>query len=202
MPNNTQAAAVFPELVASGCYFGGLPGTLSTSTNTTPLVDDVVYASPGWAPKPCTITELGIRTSSSNASASGLIKLAIYAADGAGGTPGTLLGITEAITVADSATNTGYSVALNSPVEVPSGLFWVAFLQDSTTGVRMLAPSGAAPSLQYLGTASLTTALSGSAPVYGYTGVGTYAGGFSAAFGTATINSTPALSPVFSYKVS
>ncbi len=200
-PAGADGDAAFPDYVSNYWYLGGLPGQATTTTNTTPLVDDVLYAVAGLATKPLSITDIAARTSSSNASVSGVVKVGIYAADGVNGAPGTLLGQTTAgVAIGNSATSTIYTWTLDAPVDIPAGLYWVVFLQDSTTGVRFTTVSTINPQSMYLG-GTATSVLSGSTSRYGYTGTATYASGLPSSFGTATVNSTIGLAPAFIYQV-
>ena len=193
--------ASFPNYVSNYWYLGGLPGQATTTTNTTPLVDDVLYAVAGIATSPLTITDIAARTSSSNASVSGVIKVGIYAADGVNGAPGTRLAHTTAgVAIGNSATSTIYTWTLDAPAVIPAGPYWVVFLQDSSTGVRFTTVSAAGPQSQFLG-GTATTVLSGSTIVFGYTGAATYSSGLPAAFGAAAVNSTIGLAPAFIYQV-
>lgn len=190
-----------PVYTSTWYYIGGLPGQASTATNTTPIVDDVTYAVACIALSPCVITALGARTSSSNASVGAAIKAGIYAADGTNGAPGTRLGHTATgVAVGDSATNTLVNWTLDAATAVDAGLFWVVFLQDSTTGVRWNMLSSSLPQSQYLG-GSTTGLLAGSNITWGYTGTATYSTGLPSSFGTPTVNTTQGLAPACYYRI-
>jgi len=190
-----------PNHVSLNWYDAALPGQQFSSTNTTPLGNDVIYASPCFACRPVTISDIGFRTSGTNASVGASVKLAVYAADGANGVPGTLLGSTGAISVTDAALNTFYSGILDKEVFLPGGLFWIAIIQTSTTGVRTAMPTISYVVSRYLGNfTSGGNIYSGSTIPWGYTGVGTYVGGFPDPFGTPTLQTSSALSPSFVYK--
>ena len=190
-----------PDYTSTWYYVGGFPGQPTTTTNTTPLVDDVAYATPCIALSPCTITAVTGRTSSSNASVAALIKVGIYAGDGTNGTPGTLLASTvSGVAVGDSAVNTNIAWTLDTTATLEAGLFWVVFLQDSTTGTRWVIPANSIPQSQYLG-GSANGLLGGSNITWGYTVSAAYASGLPSPFGTAVVNTTQGLAPAVIYRI-
>lgn len=198
---NLKEPIIGPEYVSGRWYTGAILGQAFTSTNTTPLVDDVAYAVPMQLMRDCTITDIAFRTSGSNASVGANIKVALYASDGVDGAPGNLLSSTSAIAVTDAALSTAFSGTFDKPVYCPRGIVWAVFLQDATTGVRMAIPAATFEQSQFLGNLTAGNIYGGASIIYGYTGVATYAGGFPASFGTATINSTVGLSPIPVFKV-
>ena len=199
---DNKEGIILPNYIGGNWYMGDMPGQQFTSTNTTPLVDDVIYAVPNVINRPVTISEIGFRTSGTNASVGANLKIGVYAADGADGAPGTLLAIgTAPVSVGDSALSTAYTVALDKPVFIAGPLFWIAVLQDSTTGVRTAIPTLSYVRSSFFGNATAGGVYAGSAIPWGYTGVGTYAGGMPSAFGTPTLQTNSGLTPVCVYKV-
>lgn len=199
---DNKEGLILPNYKSGNWYLGDMPCQSFTSTNTTPLVDDVIYAVPNVINRPVTISEIGFRTSGTNASVGANLKIGVYAADGADGAPGTLLAIgTAPVSVGDSALSTVYTVALDKPVFIASPLFWIAVLQDSTTGVRTTIPTYSFVSSRFFGNATASGIYAGSSIPWGYTGVGTYAGGMPSDFGTPTLQTNLGLAPVCVYKV-
>lgn len=201
MASGSQGIISTPKYIPGYWYVGLIPGNSTTTTNTTPLVDGTEYATAAIAATPINIKAIKIRTSSSAAQIGASLKVCVYGSDGTNGAPGTLLGSTATgVAVTDATANLYVSFTLDSVAAVPAGVFWVAILQTSTTGVRTVIPAGSVQQSMYFGTAA-GTGMAGTSPIYGYTVAQAYASGCASPFGTAVINSTQGLAPAFEYQI-
>lgn len=181
---NGNGSLYIPNEYVAGRFYLTMPiGMVITAANTIPLVDDVAYAVLQYAHAPITIHSVGARTSTTNASSGANVKIAVYAADGANGGPGTRLGLkTAATAVGDAATSTDINAVLDGDIAVPAGPYYIAILQDSTTGVRFQINSNASQMAGELGSTTQTGLYGGTAILYGYTMTRTYADGLPATF--------------------
>ncbi len=183
----------------SGKFYTTTPiGTTFTGTNTTLLIDDTIYAVLQTASAPIVINTVTIRTSSSNASNGASVKIGIYAADGASGTPGTRLALTATGTaIGNSATNTDYTITLDAVATVPRGPFYIAILQDSTTGARFNCLGNAFAFPNISGAATAAGIIGGTGVIYGYTMAQAYATGMPSTFTSGGELNTAAFAPTF-----
>lgn len=167
--------------ISSNVYLHAPGPCVFTATNTNTLTTDTVYAMSGWAAAPFVLTHVTVQTSSSNASNGAAVKIGVYTG-GADGKPATLIGSTAAGTsITNAATSTAFTIALDSPVNVPYGQFFIAILPTATTtAVRLstLNTSGVFSALN--GASSVANAIAPS-PQIGYTAPQAYASGLPSA---------------------
>lgn len=191
-----------PSIYKSGYnYLCGPAGAGPTSTNTSTMGTDTVYAVQGVAFAPITITSVSVRTSSSNASVGASVKVGVYAC-GTDGKPSTRLATTATGTnITDLATSTTFTLALDSSAVVPAGPFFIAVLcTTATTAVRLNTLSSQNPQCTAFGSSTIANVY-GITPDMGYTVAQSYASGLPSPFGTAVAMNNIATTPSFVFTV-
>lgn len=182
----------FANLMVSGrSYLAGPPGTSTSSTNTTVMPSDVIIGVVAYIFRPCTISSLTLRTSSSNASVGASVRLGIYACLDTG-LPGHLISQNSAgSAIGDSATNTNITQSLDNPVIItePSKIFIVSQHTATTTGARFSVASSLAPFVTYEGANSVANAIT-AVGICGFKAVAPYSSGLPSTFGTPSIITT------------
>lgn len=180
-------------------YLAGPQGGSTTTTNTNTLATDTIYSYVGYIYQPTTLSGLGFRTSSSNASVGAVVKLAIYDIN-ADGTIGSLINQTPEIVVGDGALSTAYSASFSANSSVTAGPKLFCILPSTTTtAVRASIFGAVGPFTTLVGGTTVTAAFS--TPTVGYTASRSYAAGFPTTFpATSDITAITNL-PVLSYSV-
>jgi len=178
-------------MVSGRSYIAGPPGTSVTSTNTVPISNNTIVAVVAYIQRPCTITSLSVRTSSSNASAGALVRMGLYECT-TDGIPGNKISQNSAgSSVGDSATSTTITQSLDNPVIItePCKIFIVSQHAAVTTGARYSINSSISPFVTYEGATSPSNALT-SVAICGFTASSLYSNGLPASFGTATVSTS------------
>ncbi len=170
-------------------YIASPPSAAITSTNTNTLTTDTVYCALAPINSQVTMTGMGFRTSSSNASAGAAVKFAIYSLDGSGLPASRLAQTTTGVSVTDSAASTAFTANFSEATTINPGMYAFCILPTAvTTAARSSAYSSANAWNTVTGGSSASNVLSGS-PIMGYKtadGAVPYAGNFPATFGAAT----------------
>lgn len=153
---------------------------------------DFLYAIPLIVPFACTITDLGIYVGTGAGSTN--VKLALY--NSIAGVPSALLSTVAAQPTATSAT--AVSGALAAAQAVSAGLYWAAALFNGTPGVAQIAGDPILAAL--IGADTIAHAITAAgATVTGYTGTGTYSGGFNSTFASPSRRYAP--TPAIAFKI-
>ena len=168
----------------SNSMIAGPLGVTISATNTLTVNNDALYGV--VTPLPAgTITAIGVRPSSSNASSGASVKFCLYAVN-ATLSPTTLLGSTGAVAITNSTT-TAFSGTLTAPITISSGNYVVAAVYTTTTtAFRFSTYSSAAPWAYYYGGSTMNAALTSTPYALGWYNltVGQYATGCPATFPT------------------
>lgn len=160
-------------------YVSGLwyPGTGSSYASTA-VVADVLYATPLVLHKTVTLSGLGIRVTTGVV---GFAKFGVYA--NSAGRPSTLIAAGNQTPITDATADISTTFASN-PTLTP-GIYWLVSVYSAAPSIAGTATSASFIGAMIGGTA-ITNAANTSAQANGFTGVGTYAAGPPATFGTAT----------------
>lgn len=186
---NAMIPAQFPNLVlaspaykAGNGYVVGPVGCSRSSTNTNVMTTNKMYGVIGQINTPVTISQIGFRTSSSNASVGASVKFAIYNLD-INLSPTTLVAqTTTGVAVTDSSVSTVFSATLSANAVLPAGNYMFCILPTAvTTGARFSTYASTSPWESMGGGTSLANVLNGT-PVMGYIADAVYATGFPANF--------------------
>lgn len=130
---------------------------MSTFGNTSDTNDAFFYNANAIGARESVLTEAGTITAMSayvNTSGAGSFRLAVYDDDGAGGNPGTLLGVTGNIAF-DTEGNKWYSGNLLVPYAALAGTYWLAVHLDANENLAQYYLGGS--SWLYGGTATYTS---------------------------------------------
>jgi hypothetical protein len=179
-------------------YLAGPPSVSITSTNTFPYIANTMYGIVTPINQRVTLSGIGLRTSSSNASSSGQFIGVIYSLDG-NLLPSSLIAQTPATSVTNSAINTDFAATFAVNVTLEAGNYFFGHLANNGN-IRSSVYASNNPWATYTGAATLALALAGS-PTMGYKtadGAVTFASGAPATFGAATVlnSATPSAASI------
>lgn len=187
--------------VSGQYYLAGLIGSSFSATNTTVAVDGTEYCEMAFSAAPFTTDTISFQTSSTSANVGASVKTCVYAGDGTGGLPSTLIGSTAAGTsVADAATSTQKTITLDSAASVATPVFYICILQTSTTGLRFTAVASTPTTSQLSGSGSVNGVYAGS-PIFGYSMAQAYASGCASPFSGSTQLTSQNLTPAFVFHI-
>lgn len=167
-------------------YLAGPPSVGITSTNASPFVANTMYGIVTPINQRVSLSGMGLRTSSSNASVSGQFIGVIYALNSSL-VPTTLVASTPATSVGDSVINTDIPANFSSALILEQGNYFFGFLANGGN-IRASVYSSANPWNSYSGGSTLGLAMAGT-PTIGYKtadGAVSFAGGAPSSFGSAT----------------
>lgn len=182
------ASRLHPGFLSANWY-GPAGSTVSFNSNTGA---DLLYSIPIIVPFACTITDLGIYVGTGAGSTN--VKLALY--NSVAGVPSALLSTVAAqATTASAAAASG---ALAVAQAVSAGLYWAAALFNGAPSVAQVAGDPILAALMGADTIAHATPAAG-ATVTGYTGTGTYSGGFNSTFASPARRYAP--TPAICFKI-
>lgn len=199
LPPNALAASFYRSGYG---YIAGPRGASLTSTNTNVLAANTLYGTVGYIWAPVTITAVGFRTSSSNASSGASVKFCVYDMNTDGSIGSLLAKTTSGTTITDAATSAAVTGTLDAPVTLQAGPKLFAMMVSFTT---------TAPRAAIFGSTGLFGVDAGGAgpgvlgafstPDVGYTSSATYSSGCPSSFGTPTTVVVATNHPVLAFMV-
>lgn len=199
LPPNALAASFYRSGYG---YIAGPRGASLTATNTNVLAANTLYGTVGYIWAPVTITAVGFRTSSSNASSGASVKFCVYDMNTDGSIGSLLAKTTSGTTITDAATSAAVTGTLDAPVTLQAGPKLFAMMVSFTT---------TAPRAAIFGSTGLFGVDAGGAgpgvlgafstPVIGYAATATFATGCPATFPAATEITSAANHPALAFMV-